>query len=634
MTDAGTPATPPVPESLLALALRSVSEGSLITDARGDTIYANDAFTAITGYNPAEVLGRNCRFLQGEGTSPSELQRMREALRDQQAYQGTILNYRKDGSPFWNRLTITPLKDERGILTHYVSVQRDVTDIVEERDRASHDASHDQLTGLPNREGLRRHLRAELAEAAEDGTTVAVAMIDLDDFKLVNDDYGHASGDLVLVEFAKRMRELLRRGDYIARLGGDEFVLVFSDLSATTALDDLQRILAGVHTAVEVPIEVEGRAMVNVGMSLGVALFPKDASTSRDLLRLADAALYRAKESPSSAHWWEAAGPQDIPVAAEALPGDLVMYMQPIVDLHSGRVRQVEALARLQRTDGEIESPDRFLPTFSRGQLLQVFREGLDQALDWASQWEREGIVLNVSVNIPPELLTTPDSAVWVRDALQRHRMEPHRLGLELLETQEIDLAASDQAVSELVQLGVKIHLDDLSSGFSTLKRITELPFDVIKIDRRFFDQVHSRPLQVLTLFAAITKLGEDFGYGVVVEGIEDMERLEVSAVLGAGSGQGYLFAPPMAPEHVRDWVRGFDSPYREGVLTTALGALAFHWTHTSGNGPEHPPLADCPLTAFLAGSEEELLHRAVHAGDPTAGQELTDALLERVVDA
>ncbi|HEY0883460.1 MAG TPA: PAS domain-containing protein, partial [Archangium sp.] len=177
MTHALTPEpTGPVSESLLALALRNVSEGSLITDAHGDTIYANDAFTAITGYQQQEVLGRNCRFLQGEATSTTELQRMREALAQEQAYQGTILNYRKDGTPFWNRLTITPLKDERGILTNFVSVQRDVTDIVEERDRASHDASHDHLTGLPNREGLRRHLRAELAEAAEDGTTVAVAM--------------------------------------------------------------------------------------------------------------------------------------------------------------------------------------------------------------------------------------------------------------------------------------------------------------------------------------------------------------------------------------------------------------------------------------------------------------------------
>lgn len=621
----------PVSEALLALALGTVSDGSLITDEHGDILFANAAFAEITGYPTPEVVGRNCRFLQGPDTSPTELQRLRDALAREQGYQGTILNYRKDGTPFWNRLTITPLKDADGRLTNFVSVLHDVSDVVEEREKLSHEASHDQLTGLPNREALRRHLRSELSEAAEDGSTVAVAMVDLNDFKLVNDDYGHHSGDLVLVEFARRMRELLRRGDYIARLGGDEFVVVLSDLSPGTALDDLQRILSTIHTAVEIPMELEGTSTVMVGMSLGVALFPKDASTGRELLKLADAALYRAKESPSSAHWWEAAGPQDIPVAAEAISGDLLMYMQPIVDLRTGVVRQVEALARVQRSDGVIESPDVFLPTYSRGQLLQVFREGLDQALDWASQWERDGIVVNVSVNIPPELLTTPDSAIWVRDALQRHRMEPHRLGLELLETQEIDLAASDQAVSELVQLGVKIHLDDLSSGFSTLKRITELPFDVIKIDRRFFDQVHSRPLQVLTLLAAITKLGEDFGYGVVVEGIEDMERLEVSAVLGAGSGQGFLFAKPMPPEQIRDWVRGFSTPYREGVLTTALGALAYHWTHTSGNGPEHPALEACPLTAFLAGSEEELLHRAVHDGDPTAGQELTDALLERV---
>ena len=318
-------------------------------------------------------------------------------------------------------------------------------------------------------------------------------------------------------------------------------------------------------------------------------------------------------------------------MAAEALPGELLMYMQPIVDLRSGAVRQVEALARVRRSDGVVETPDVFLPTYTRGQLLQVFRDGLDQALDWTSRWEREGVVLNVSVNIPPEILSTPESALWVRDALQRHRMEPHRLGLELLETQEIDLAASDQAVSELVQLGVKIHLDDLSSGFSTLKRITELPFDVIKIDRRFFDQLTSRPLQVLTLLAAITKLGEDFGYGVVVEGVEDMERLEISAVLGAGAGQGYLFAAPMPPEKIRDWVLDFRSPYQPGVLTTTLGALAYHWTHTSGNGPEHPAYDDCPLTPFLAGSPEEALHDAVHAKDPVAGQELTDALLSRV---
>jgi len=408
-------------------------------------------------------------------------------------------------------------------------------------------------------------------------------------------------------------------------------VLVIPDLSPVGTIDALQAVLDRLHSVVERPFEVESRSLVNIGMSMGVALYPKDSTVRQELLKLADSALYRAKESPSKAHWWEAAGPQDAPLVPETLTGELLMYMQPIVDLRTGAVHQVEALARIVREDGVIESPDTFLPTYTPGQLLQVFREGLEQALGWLATWDKDGVVLNVSVNVPPDLLTTPESAKWVKDALLRHGIEARRLGLELLETQELDLSASDQAVNELVQLGVKIHLDDLSSGFSTLKRITELSFDVVKIDRRFFHQVLTRPLQVFTLLAAITKLGADFGYGVVVEGIEDIPRLEMSAVLGADAGQGYLFAAPMRPELITEWVPKFELAYREGEVTTALGALAFHWYHTSGNGPEHPPIADCPLTGYVTDPELIAMHVAVHAGGvdaAAAGQSLTDALL------
>lgn len=624
-------APPPVSESLLALALGAVSEGTVITDAACRAIYTNAAFTAITGYTREEALGRDCGFLQGDGTSREEAALMRAAISTGSRYEGTILNYRKDGRAFWNHLIVTPLTDALGRVTNYVGVQRDVSEQVEEREKLSYEASHDQLTGLPNREALRRHVRTEFAEAVEDGSVVAIAMIDLDGFKHVNDDYGHHAGDLVLAEFARRMRTVLRHGDYAARLGGDEFAIVLADLSPSGTLDQVQGILARLHTVVESPFPLTGPATVTIGMSMGVALFPQHAESGPDLMRLADAALYRAKNSPSIAHWWELAGPQDVPVTAEELPGDVIMYMQPVVDLSTGRVRQVEALARLRRPDGRLETPDTFLPHVSPGQLVQLFREGLEQALDWLARWDRTGIELNVSVNVPPELLTSPESATWVRDALQRHRMEPHRLGLELLETQELDLAASDKAVSELVQLGVKIHMDDLSSGFSTLKRITELPFDVIKIDRRFFDQLETRPLQVLTLLAAITKLGEDIGYEVVVEGIENMQRLEMSAVLGAVAGQGYLFSPPMPPEDLASWVTGFITPYHPGTITTAVGALAYHWTHTSGNGPEHPSQDACPLTAFFEDDPLERLHDSLHAGDPVAGQELTSALVARV---
>lgn len=309
-----------VTESLLALALETVSEGSLITAADRNTIYSNTAFTQITGYEQAEILGANCRILQGADTSPEELQRMRTALDAAEVFQGTILNYRKDGTSFWNHLTITPLKDDNSTVTNFVSVQRDVTDIVVERQRLSHEASHDQLTGLPNREALRHRLRAEFGDAAEDGSVVAVGMIDLDGFKVVNDEHGHQSGDAVLAQFASRVSGLLRRGDYIARLGGDEFVVVISDLAPADPGRELVDILDRIHTAVELPFLVDDGASVSVGMSMGTALFPSDAIAARDLLRAADAALYRAKRSKGSGHWWEAARAQDATTVSGGVP--------------------------------------------------------------------------------------------------------------------------------------------------------------------------------------------------------------------------------------------------------------------------------------------------------------------------
>ncbi len=602
---------PEVDQALLALALATVSEGSLITDASRETIYANPAFTEITGYEQSEILSKNCRFLQGPDTSPVELQLMRDALDKGEVFQGTLLNYRKGGAPFWNHLTITPLKDSAGMVTNFVSVQRDVTEQVQERDALAHRAVHDHLTDLPNRAALRDHIRSALSEASKDGSTVAVAMIDLDDFKVINDRYGHHAGDAVLSEFAVRMRERLRHSDYLARVGGDEFVVV-SELSPTDALADFAGIADRLHEAVESPFQVDHEHLASIGMSMGVALFPRDGLTGRELLRTADAALYRVKpQKGRRSNWWDAAGTDATSDASEEesggsrVPvGELAMFMQPIVDLRSGHVTQVEVLARLRTPTGKIETPDTFLPHYSREPLVDVFKQGLDQALRWASRWDADGLALNVSVNVPPELLSDPNSADWVRSALAQHSMAASRLILEVLESQEIDLTASDKTVSELVRLGVKMHLDDLSSGFSTLKRLTDIPFDVIKIDRRIFDQAHTRPLQVLTVLASITKLGADSGYGTVVEGIEYRERLEVSTVLGAGSGQGFLFARPMPPEEVGPWLEQFAMPYPAEELTTALGALAYHWSHGRGDWHEHTAYEQCPLTGYLSLSD------------------------------
>jgi predicted signal transduction protein with EAL and GGDEF domain len=228
-----------------------------------------------------------------------------------------------------------------------------------------------------------------------------------------------------------------------------------------------------------------------------------------------------------------------------------------------------------------------------------------------------------VSVNMPPELLAAPESVQFVVDALEGARVDPSRLCLELLETRDLELASTDKAVGELTELGVKVHLDDIGSGYSTLQRVADLPFEVIKVDRHIFDSVRTRPLQVITVLSAIIKLGADFDYGVTVEGVETQERLEVSTALGARFGQGYLFARPMPAADVLEWARQFAPPTPFGTVTTPLGALAYQWVCTRTPEVQHPSREQCPLTAYCDGvtADGAALHDKVHEGGEAGSQ-------------
>ncbi|MER3389047.1 MAG: EAL domain-containing protein [Microcella sp.] len=649
------PSSSAATEQLLARALDTVSEGSLITDVHRNTIYANAAFTTITGYRADEIMGTNCRFLQGPATGPDDVQRIRDCLNAGTVFQGTILNYRKDGTPFWNHLTISPLHDEAGEITHFVSVQRDVSDAIEERDRLSHEARHDALTGLPNRTGLRGLLRRAMSSADERGDVVAIGLLDLDHFKQVNDRHGHPAGDQVLIEVGHRIPAALRRNDSVSRVSGDEFVIIVSDLDPEHAAHQVAEVAQRIREAIVRPIRLPDGSEITVTTSMGVSLYPSDGSDSQSLYAAADRALYRAKGRRGSEQWWELTAPSSAPrdTPSETQPpqkpafsypgaprhhvdGHLEMYMQPIVELRTGRVSQFEALARIRRPDGSIMLPDQFLPQYTTDHLRELFWIGMHQALGWVARWQEAGHDWGVSLNVPPEVFAAPDSTQLVIDALTLLDVEPSKLSLELLESSELAPHVSDEAIDELVRLGVKLNLDDISSGYSTLKRVTELPFDVIKIDRQIFDNIHTRSLHVMTVLAAITKLGADFGYGVTVEGIENRERLEVSSVLGARYGQGYLFARPMPADEVVAWSAEADLPGGEIAITTALGALAYHWSRTRAGGMHHQPRAECPLTGYFAGHDAQgsALHDRLHENaehPPEVSALLLSWLIEQV---
>lgn len=845
----------------------------------------------------------------------------------------------------------------------------------------AHRARHDTLTGLPNRFALEQYLPQAIARSQRHGTWLAVGMLDLDDFKPVNDRFSHEAGDILLRQFSQRMSEQLRKTDFLARLGGDEFVVVFEELDESQVMQQTHKALTRLHRAVETAFDLGEGHEAEVGMTLGLAFYPADGDTPDALLRQADSAMYQAKAHKADrVHWWQmrttqtdlecdttfdpfgpesrklldlihgeieraaddfvrtfyinlarepepaevlaslsaqehaaleqaqaahlrfllhpqttssditeasqrlgrvhalvgvgsawmlramqmyqdllrarlehiitaarnryrleqaiaarlqldigtqlaaiqqvtdaynahlargldtpgnwndqaqaeldalgslpgipacvlmrlqsdsvfvvefAAGEaatamveilkspetrlyldtrtdtgrgliaeawrsgliqttdaymQDdrttawhmkfarlgirsvaaIPVAVDsdtifvlgvcgAFPhqfssnwmrtfiaslqarwaqlarsiysltppvdqsqavlyrellysGGLRIVVQPVVDLHTGELVKAEALARLMTPEGEIIGPGQFLPTLGRFDLDALFRMELKAALAQLHQWRSHGLKIDLSLNLSPGTLVQPDCPVWVGEALRESGVAPQYLTLELLENQAFDEAQRSEAIDCLARLGVKIAIDDLGSGYSSLNRLASLPFDIIKVDQGLISDVVTDPIKTLSLVHSLVEIGHNFDCQVIVEGVENEAVIEAVIQLGAHYGQGFGIARPMPIESLQAWARdgAWQPEPSPRPIRTYLGALALHWLHIhhihrNTSQPEIG-LADCPLTAFLRrqGPEAEaargwhtLLHEATdQATRKAASQQLADWLI------
>jgi diguanylate cyclase (GGDEF)-like protein/PAS domain S-box-containing protein len=282
---------------LLSRAVDASASGVVIVDMLADDspmLYVNRAFERMTGYSSADVVGQNCRLLQGLGSDPDAVAELRSALREGVEHRGVLRNYRKDGSAWWNELHLSPVRDARGRVTHFLGFQHDVTARVEVEKQLVHQAAHDSLTGLANRTTLVAKLGKATARATRDRKALAVLFLDLDGFKEVNDTYGHAAGDAVLAQVAQRLRGSQRGADLLARHGGDEFVAVLLDLDPIDAERVAQRVAAGIIEQLRRPLQVE-QGTVRVGVSVGIALLPDHGAGAEELLQAADTAMYEAK---------------------------------------------------------------------------------------------------------------------------------------------------------------------------------------------------------------------------------------------------------------------------------------------------------------------------------------------------
>lgn len=547
-------------EAQLLLLERSVDvsvNGVVIADAQQPglpLVYINERFEQMTGFPRAEVLGQNCRFLQGRDTNQASVQRIRDALSQQQELRIEILNYRKNGEPFWNELKISPVRDKHGVVTHFIGTQNDVTDLVNNQRQLSYQASHDLLTGLPNRESM-EHALADYVEQAKRQTNpdglLAVLFIDLDGFKPINDSLGLEVGDQILVEVAIRLRKCFRGSQVATRFGGDEFVGVIADCPNQTALlNQVEHIL----TSISEPFAI-AQHKIYLTASIGITVWQPGITEPMNLIQQADIAMTNAKRQGRNHYQFYSPVLSERNQASVLLRSQLQqaidneqlqLYYQPIFNLQSNHVVGVEALMRWQREDGSFISPVDFIPLAeSTGQIIPASEWALKQACSDLHKLQQFG-PLKMAVNLSALQFNRADFYDSVINTVATYQIPAHLLELELTESILMDdMSYAIDVLQRFRDAHITICLDDFGTGFSSLSYLQRLPVQKLKIDRAFVADLDQHASS-FSIVQGIVAMADQLAISAVAEGIETEQQAATLRAMGCPLAQGFLFARPM----------------------------------------------------------------------------------------
>ncbi len=564
-------------EHLSASLFQHLHEGLLITDAEMRVLDVNPTYLNILGQAREDLLGQVPDLLQANAGDPSVQAQhavMWSSLQSTGTWRGELAERRRNGDPCILQVTITAVRGPDTLARYHVLVISDMTEQRRQRDRLEQQANYDELTHLPNRAHLAQLLAQGMAATERDNCLLAVCYLDLDHFKPVNDRFGHAAGDRLLVELARRLRSALRShpvwSDRAARLGGDEFALLLRANSIEEARLAVERVLR----VASLPYVVEEQEdPVIVTASIGATIFPIDRSDPDTLLRHADHAMYGAKQTGRNGYL--IFDPEHnrrteerivaISRVQEALDqNELVLHYQPKVDMRRGVVLGVEALLRWNHPVEGLIAPGLFLPIIeSTGLSARVGDWVLDQALAQLATWQSGGLDITVSVNLSARHLQEPDFAQRLAELIAKHGAALGvKLELEVLETAAlIDVAHTSSLLDRCRKLGVRFALDDFGTGYSSLSYLKRLPVDVLKIDRTF---VHNmlEDRQDLAIVEGVVGLARTFNCTVIAEGVETAAQARLLLDLGCDIGQGHGIAMPMPGERVADWIRDYRGPF------------------------------------------------------------------------
>jgi len=532
------------------------AEGMTITDSDARIIAVNPAFCAITGYAAAEVLGKTPAVLNSGRQSEDFYREMWQTLKSAGQWQGELWNRRKDGAVFPELLSITAVQGEDGEAGNYIGVFIDISERKQSEARIHHLAHHDALTGLPNRLLLEDRIGQGVLKSKRAGRHMGIIFIDLDRFKNINDTLGHAVGDDLLIQAAQRGLSVLRDTDTLCRQGGDEFVAVLPELESR---QDLAHVCQKLLAALCQPYLLAGHELTVSG-SAGIALYPEDGETASELLRKADAAMYRAKEegrnkfcffSPeiNTATLGELLLENDLFGALDR--GEMSMHYQPKVHAGSGRIIGAEALMRWQHAQRGMISPEIFIPLAEENGLINALGEwAIRNVCAQQRAWLDAGLpVVPVAVNISAHQFAQQDLPKMLLQLLREFRLPAELIEMELTESLLMRNSSRATAMLQVLQrMNVQVAIDDFGTGYSSLSYLRQFPVQYLKIDRSFVSQIGASGEQV-RLVSAIIAMAHELGLQVIAEGVETADQARYLIEHGCDQLQGYLYGRPQVAE-------------------------------------------------------------------------------------
>lgn len=550
---------------------RAVSQGTdrvMITDAQGRICYVNPALARASGHTAESLVGRTPAVLRSDEHEADYFDRLWRSLKAGRPYRADIVNRTRDGVPYHEDLSLTPLRDDTGTITHYLSVGRDIGERKLIESDIMDRAYFDPLTGVANVRLLRERSRQILALTRRHGHISALLHVDLDRLRDINDTLGRQVGDEVLRVVADRLRQSLRESDTLARLSSDEFLVLLSEVTEEEAT---ARVVRRLRDAICRPCRIQDHT-VTIGAAIGVALYPQDATTFDELLEYAELALQRARHSHSDFEFYQREQ-SEMTHDRLMLEDDLrwaweheqfVLHYQPILSgagevvgaealtRGTSNVMGVEALARWPHLERGMVSPAQFIPLAERtGRIVSLDRWAIATAAKQAATWALEGWSGWISVNLSARSLHDPELPSYVARTLQVYGVERGRIVLEVTESAAMrDPALTAKLLGELKAAGALVALDDFGIGHSSLAYLKNFPVDLLKLDQSFIREIGNERNE--QLLESLITLAHRMGARIVAEGVEEPHQLEWLRATGCDFIQGYLLGRPAPPENVR----------------------------------------------------------------------------------